>query len=260
MPTWFGAACVLLVGLAVGSFMTVVATRVPVGEGIVRGRSHCDHCDYELRWFDNIPVLSWILVGGKCRSCRTGIGVLYPAMEVATAALWLAVWWRYGLTWTAALLAVFAAASVALTVIDVIHHRLPHAVVRTTAILVVVLALAVWITGEQGPWWRALAGAGILGGFYGVLWVVYPKGMGFGDVTTATLGGGVLGLLGWTPLMVGAIAGPLLGGVIVAVGLAAKRTSWGKAIPYGPALLGGVWVGILAGEAIGAAYLGMLGL
>ncbi len=260
MPSWWIAACILVLGLAVGSFMTVVATRVPLREGIVKGRSHCDHCGYQLTWYDNVPLLSWLALRGRCRGCRARVSVMYPLMEAAVAGLWLTIWLAHGLSWTTAALAVFAAVSVALVVIDITHHRLPHVVVLPTAVVVGVLALAAWLAGEQGPWWRAFAGLAILGGFYGLLWFIYPKGMGFGDVTTGALAGFVLGLLGWSHLMVGALAGPLLGGVIAAVGMALGRTRWGKAIPYGPALLAGAWVGILAGEPLASGYLSLFGV
>lgn len=239
--------------------MNVVISRVPRGRQVVSGRSACPHCDAEIAWYDNIPLVSYLVLGGRCRSCKARISPQYPLVELAVALMWLAVVIIHGLSWTSALLAYLAAVSVALVVIDILHRRLPHGIVLPSYGVVAVLAGVAWIVGERGTWISALIGMAVLSLFYGLLWFFYPKGMGFGDVTTAGLLGFVLGFMGWEQLAVGGIAGPLVGGLMVIGMLIAGRVRKGVAVPYGPALIAGAWVGIFAGQPIAQGYLGLLG-
>lgn len=251
-------AVVAVFGLLFGSFTTVLASRVPEGRGVVSGRSACPRCGEQIRWHDNIPVLSWLVLHGRCRSCGAPISWTYPVIELAVALLWVLVHLRYGLSWTSAVLWILAVASVALFVIDVRHHRLPHRIVLPAYGLVSVPIVIAWLTGERSSWGTAALGLAVMGGFYGLLWFLYPKGMGFGDVTTAGLLGLVLGFLGLEHLAVGAIAGPLAGGLMVVVLAAMGRARKGTAVPYGPALLLGAWIGILVGPAIAQGYIDLL--
>lgn len=253
-------AAVAILGLLFGSFTNVLIARVPVGKQTVRGRSACPQCGHEIAWYDNIPVLSWLVLRGRCRSCRGPISPVYPAVELAVALLWVGVYLLYGLTWTSLLLAYVAVVSVALVVIDIRHRRLPHRIVLPSYPVVIVAAAGAWFVGESRTWVSAVVGLAALAGFYGLLWLVYPKGMGFGDVTTAGLLGWTAGFLGWQQLAVAAIAGPLVGGVIVIVLLLRGRAGRKTAIPYGPALVIGAWIGVLAGPSIAQAYLRLLGL
>lgn len=186
--------------------------------------------------------------------------MLYPAVELAVALLWVVVYATWGLTFTAAVFGVLAPVSVALVAIDVQHHRLPHRIVLPSLAIVLVLCAIAWLVGERETWWSAVVGLSAMGGFYATLWFVYPKGMGFGDVTTACLLGFAAGFLGYPTLAVAAIAGPLLGGVMVMVIAIARGVTRGVAIPYGPALLGGAWIGFLGGPLIWSAYVKVLGV
>lgn len=249
-----------LLGLLLGSFATVLAARVPDGRDIVVERSHCTSCGSMVRWYDNVPVISWLVLRGRCRDCSARISVTYPLMELAVAGLCALSAWRWGLTLEAAMLVILAPVSAALVVIDVQRRRLPHALVLPSLAVVGAVAVAHGIMGGGTQWWVPLAGAGAIGGFYGLLWLVYPRGLGFGDVTTGALIGGAAGVLGWAQVAVAAISGPLLGGVLVLVLAMGGRARRGTAIPYGPALIAGGWLGFLAGDIITEAYLRALGV
>lgn len=247
-------------GLLLGSFTNVLIVRVPRGDSWVNERSACPNCHAPIRWFDNVPVISWLVLGGRCRDCRKRISARYPLVEVLVAVLTAGILHLLGATLIAALLAFLAVVTVALVFIDIDVRRLPHIVVVPSLIVCLVLATAAHLVHPETSIIRGLIGAVALGGFYGALWIVYPRGMGFGDVTTATLLGLVLGLLGWSHLAVGAIAGPLLGGVVVLTGLALGIVKRKSTVPYGPFLISGAWLGILAGPEVARIYLIMLGV
>lgn len=254
---WF---VVGILGLLLGSFTNVLIARVPHGHGVVAGRSACPQCGQAIAWYDNIPVVSWLALRGRCRDCRQPISWLYPVVEIVVAALCVLGYGRWGISITTAMICVMAVATTALFVIDIRHRRLPHRIVLPTLAIAAVLAVAAWLAGERATWWSAIIGLMAVGGFYGALWLVYPRGMGFGDVTTGALVGWVAGFLGYQELAVAAIAGPLVGGVMV-VGLAVfGRLRRGQAVPYGPALLAGAWIGFLAGPQLAEVYLGLLGM
>ncbi|WP_084073116.1 A24 family peptidase [Demequina sp. NBRC 110052] len=253
-------AAVAVLGLLWGSFTNVLIARVPAGENWVSDGSRCPRCGAPIRWYDNVPVLSFAILRGRCRACREPISWRYPIVEVAVASLWVLVFLQWGWSVTALLLAYLAVVSVALVAIDLDVRRLPFALVLPSYGVVAVLLLVATVMGEGATWWMPLAGLGALGGFYAAVWFVYPAGMGFGDVVTAGLLGLVAGHLGWGAVAVAAIAGPLIGGVFVIGGLLAGQLGRKSAVPYGPALIAGAWLGLLAGGAISDAYLGMLGV
>lgn len=251
---------VAVLGLLWGSFTNVLISRVPAGENWVSDGSRCPRCGAPIRWYDNVPVVSFGILRGRCRACREPISWRYPIVEVAVASLWVLVFLQWGWSVTALLLAYLAVVSVALVAIDLDVRRLPFALVLPSYGVAAVLLLVATVMGEGATWWMPLAGLGVLGGFYAAVWFVYPVGMGFGDVVTAGLLGLVAGHLGWGAVAVAAIAGPLIGGAFVIGGLLAGRLGRKSAVPYGPALIAGAWLGLLAGGAISDAYLGMLGV
>lgn len=248
----FIAACL---GLLCGSFTNVLIARVPAGEQWRTGRSRCPKCEVELAWYDNIPVLSWVLLRRRCRHCHEPISGRYPLVEIAVAVMFALVAVMFGASVLAVALVYLAVITVALAVIDLEHRRLPDAL-TLPAYPVMAVAIAIY-AGMENEWWilaRSLIGAAILGGVYFALWFAYPKGMGFGDVKSAGMLGLALGAVGWGALAVGAIAGPLIGGIVgVAVVIRSQRAR-GVAIPYGPWLIAGAWLGILAGNWIGHGY------
>ncbi len=242
-------------GAAVGSFVNVVAWRVPAGRSVVSPPSACPRCESPIRPRDNVPVLSWLLLRGRCRDCAAPVSVRYPLVELATAALFVVVGARFGLSWELPAFLYLAAAGLALALIDLDTHRLPDRIVLPSYVVAgVLLAVA------SGPadLLRAAAGGAVLFAVYFALAVARPGGMGFGDVKLAGLLGTYLAWLGWGTLAVGAFAAFLLGGVF-AVGLVlAGRAGRTSGIPFGPWMLLGAAVGVLAGEQLWQAYLEVL--
>jgi len=251
-----------LLGLAIGSFLNVVVWRVPRGESVVHPPSACPRCGHAVRPRDNVPVLSWLLLRGRCRDCGEPIARRYPLVEAGTAVLFAAVAAWSGPGWETPALLYLAAVSVALTLIDLDVQRLPDAIVLPSyPVALALLALASWNpTGapDWGALLRALAGGAVLLAGYFVLVLVYPRGMGLGDVKLAGLLGLYLAWAGWAELAVGAFAAFVLGGVVAVALLVTGRARRGSGIPFGPWMLAGAWVGLVLGGPLARWYLGLL--
>ncbi len=245
-----GAVALLsLFGLLIGSFLTVVAYRVPRGESVVGGRSHCPACDAQIAAYDNIPVVSWLVLRGRARCCGASISAHYPLTELATGALYAAtvlVLWDDG--GQIALGLVFVTMLVAITVTDLERRIIPNRILLAGAIAGAVLATA---TDPGSLPERAIAAAAA-GGLLFAIALAYPRGMGMGDVKLAAVMGFYLGRSVAPALLIAFAAGSLLGLALIALRGAAARK---QAVPFGPFLaLGGV-VGLLAGEQIVDWYL-----
>lgn len=265
-----------VIGLAVGSFLNVVVHRVPAGLSVVRPASACPGCGTEIRARDNIPVLSWILLRGRCRNCGTGISLRYPLVEAGTGLAFVAVAVYFlpridaalgsGLTAPGAFLELLAflalaALTIALAIIDIEVQRLPNPIVLTGYIIAIVLLLpAALLLGRPEALLTALIGGAALFVFYLVVALIYPGGMGFGDVKLAGLLGLYLGYLGWPELIVGAFAAFLLGGIAALVLVLARHGGRKTRLPFGPFMLGGAWVGVVVGKPVAAGYLSVTGL
>ncbi|PCN48531.1 prepilin peptidase [Curtobacterium sp. 'Ferrero'] len=265
-----------VLGLLVGSFLNVVVYRVPAGLSVVAPASACPECGHPIRRRDNVPVLSWMLLRGRCRDCAAPISARYPLVEAGTATLFAvaaiaAVPSAPGAgaaprSTAAALVLVIAllylmAVSVALALIDIDTHTLPNAIVYPSAVVLAgLLAVVTMLSGDLGALARAGIGAVVLGGAYLALAVVVPGGMGLGDVKLAVVLGLVLAYLGWGPLAVGAFAAFIVGGTVAIAMLLTKRVRWRGGVPFGPSMLAGAWIGIVFGHAIWNQYLGLLGL
>jgi leader peptidase (prepilin peptidase)/N-methyltransferase len=254
-----------VLGLVVGSFLNVVVYRVPQAESLLRPGSRCPSCGTSIRPQHNIPVVSWIVLRGRCFACGRPIAVSYPLVELATSLLFAAVTLRLSnLDLLSALPAYlyFAAIGVALTVIDLQVRRLPNAIVLPSYPVVAVL-LAV-SAAVEGNWWafvRALLGGAALFAFFYALAYFYPAGMGFGDVKLAGIVGGALAYLSWSALVIGAFAGFLIGAVVGLTLMAIKRAGRKTAIPFGPSMIAGALVALFAADQITRLYVDtMLGV
>jgi leader peptidase (prepilin peptidase) / N-methyltransferase len=247
-----------LLGLLIGSFLNVVVWRVPRGESVAHPPSACPACGHVVRPRDNVPVLSWLLLRGRCRDCGAPISVRYPLVEAVTAVLFALVAWRLE-PWAVPAFAYLAAIGVALALIDLDTHRLPNAIVLPSyPVLAALLALASWGTGDWTALVRAVVGGVALWVAYFAMCLAYPAGMGFGDVKLAGLLGGALAWLGWGAFAVGAFGAFLLGGIFSVGLLVTRRASRGSGIPFGPWMLLGALLGIAVGEPVWDAYLGLL--
>lgn len=267
-------------GSLIGSFLNVVVYRVPLKQSIVSPPSACPRCGALIRGYDNIPMLSWLLLRGRCRSCSAPISRRYPLVELGTALFFAAVawWWlsadlvgasgepASGGTFAARILVLvaflyLAAVSVALALIDIDTHTLPNRIVLPSYIVgAALLAAAAIVVGNVGALISAGIGCAALFVLYAILAIVRPGGMGLGDVKLAGVLGLFLGFLGWPQLVVGAFAAFLLGGLYAIALLALRRAKRGSGIPFGPWMLGGAWVGIFFGNIIMNGYLSLVGL
>jgi leader peptidase (prepilin peptidase)/N-methyltransferase len=248
--------CCALLGLVIGSFLNVVVWRVPRGESVVRPPSHCPSCDAPIATRDNVPVLSWLMLRARCRHCGTPISARYPAVELACAALFGVMAAHFGPVPALPAFLYLAAVGLALALIDLEHKRLPFALtVPSYPIALVLLGAAALVDGDPRRVLTTLGGGLGLFAFYYVLNVVHPRGMGFGDVMLSGILGLYLGFLGWAQLLVGAFLGfafGALGGLLlIALGRGGRKSH----IPFGPYMLAGALVAILAGHELAAAYL-----
>ena len=243
------AAAFLAPGLALGSFLNVVAARVPLRRSVVSPGSACMSCGTQIKWYDNVPVMSWLVLRGRCRSCGAHIAVRYPLVELSTALLIAGCVWKFGLSGDAAVAAFFCAALVAVSATDLEHRIVPNRIVVPAAAIVLVAQTALhpgieWILGGLGA-----------SGFLFIAALAYPKGMGMGDVKLALLLGAMLGRVVPVALMVGMIAA-LAPSVVLLAKHGSKARKMG--IPFAPFLaLGGV-VGLFAGHALLHAYLSLI--
>jgi leader peptidase (prepilin peptidase) / N-methyltransferase len=240
---------VFVPGLAIGSFLGVVAARVPLRKSVVRPGSACMSCDAPIRWYDNVPVLSYAVLRGRCRHCGVRIPPRDLAIELATALLLVGCVLAFGVTLKAAAAGIGCAALVVATATDLERRIVPNWVVLPAAAAV----LALQTVAHPSPVWAV----GALGaaGFFFLAALAYPGGMGMGDVKLALLIGAMLGRT--TP--VGIMLGLLLG-LIPSVVLIARHGSGARklAIPFAPFLAAGAVVALFAGDHILNAYLGIL--
>jgi leader peptidase (prepilin peptidase)/N-methyltransferase len=239
------AAFALAPGLAVGSFLNVVAARVPLRQSVVRPRSACMSCRNALAWYDNLPLLSYVLLRGRCRSCGVRIGLLYPAVELATALLVAACVLTYGLSGRAAVASFFCAVLVAVTATDLTHRIVPNRIVVPAAVLVLLAQTAL----RPSPEWTLAAFGAALFLFVAVL--AYPAGMGMGDVKLALLMGAALGKTVPVALLSGMLFALVPGLFLLARhGQAARK----MAIPFAPFLALGSVLALFAGGPLLHAY------
>jgi leader peptidase (prepilin peptidase)/N-methyltransferase len=230
-------------GAAIGSFVNVLAYRLPRRESIVKPRSRCPQCKTQIAGYDNIPVISWLLLRGRCRHCRAQIPVRYPLVEVLTAVLFVCVGLKIGLEDTLAPALALTITLVAAAETDLEHHIIPNRLMATSAIAAVVL----WAVVDPGQLPENLIAGAAAGGFLLLAALAYPAGMGMGDVKLAGVMGLYLGASVAPALFIGFAAGALVGIGIVAVRGASARK---QGVPFGPFLaLGGI-AGLLWGPAI----------
>ena len=243
------AAIAFVPGLALGSFLNVVAARVPLRRSVVKPASACMSCGATLAWYDNIPLVSWLLLRGRCRSCGTSIPWKYPLVELVTALLVAGCVFAFGLTWDAAVAALFCAALVAVSVTDLERRIIPNRIVLPAAAVILV---AQTLLHPSVEWLLAGAGAS---GFLLLAALAYPAGMGMGDVKLALMLGVALGRVVPVALMIGMVSALVPAVVLFARhGQAARKMG----IPFGPFLAFGGVIGLFAGEALLDAYLSLL--
>ena len=239
----------LIAGLLIGSFLNVVIARVPERRSLWRPGSACPGCGAAIAWHDNIPILSFLALRGRCRACSVPIPWRYPIVEALTAALFAAAAWRFGPTLDAATAAALLAGLVAITVIDLEHQIIPD-VLSLPGILAGVLANLA--TGRL-PWLESILGVLVGGGVFLAIILVSGGGMGGGDMKLGAMLGA---FLGWKvvllSMLVAVVAGGILAVALMATGVRGRKDP----IPFGPFLALGGAVGLFWGERVLRWYLG----
>ena len=266
IPDAIVLAWVAVVGAFIGSFLNVVVYRVPARRSIVFPGSRCGFCETHVRWYDNIPVLSWIALRGRCRHCGVRISVRYALVELLTSALFVAVVMRFGLTWLALAYAAFVAALVAVTFIDADHRIIPDSISKGGVVAGLVVAAAVTLLIPRGPGLSllpvplplAIAGA-VLGWvslrIFAALgaWYAGQEAMGLGDVKLLAMIGAFLGP--WSLPFVFFAAAFTGGAYGVATNIVRRRRLRGSTMPFGPFLALAAVLYLLAGHELMLAWI-----
>jgi leader peptidase (prepilin peptidase) / N-methyltransferase len=244
------AAVFLAPGLALGSFLNVVAARVPLKRSVVKPRSACMSCGTELAWYDNVPIVSWALLRGRCRHCSASIPARYPLVELTTALLVAGCVWKFGVTMDALVASFFCACLVAISATDLEHRIVPNRIVLPATAIVLVAQTALHPSAE---WALAAFGAAL---FLFIAALVYPAGMGMGDVKLALLMGAMLGRTVPVALMVGMVSA-LVPSLVLLARYGSKARKMG--IPFAPFLALGSVFALFFGHAALNWYLGLVG-
>ena len=240
-----------LFGLCVGSFLNVLIYRIPKGEEFVKTSSHCMSCGHNLKWYENIPVLSWLLQGGKCRACGVKLSAQYPIVEALNAAMWVLTGVIYRGDWlTVGLYCILFSMLLVLTVIDWRTFTITNGVNLTIFILGLIR-----LATDLKQWPLYVVGMLSVSLVFLLLYVLTGgNGLGMGDVKLV----GAAGLLiGWQNMLLAVLVGSVSGAVIHSVRM---RGGEGRKLAFGPYLAAGIWLAALAGGPIISAYLGLFGL
>lgn len=250
MTTLLVVGCGVL-GLVIGSFLNVVIYRVPRGQSIVAPRSACPSCHATIASRDNVPLVSWLVLRGRCRTCGEPISARYPLVECGTAVLFAAVAGRLGATAELPAYLVLVAGLLALALIDLDARLLPRSIVYVVLVLVAALLVAasawthdwrhLWIAAACGAAWFAL---------FALIHLADARLLGFGDVRLAALLGFGLGWLGVAPVVVAFFAANVLGLAFALTLMAIRTWQWHAKLPYGTFLAAGAAVGLFAGPSI----------
>src|SRR5215207_5132950 len=240
----------VLFGLVVGSFLNVVIHRVPRRESIVWPASHCPHCGEPIRPGDNVPLISYLLLRGRCRNCKEPISLRYPAVEALTGLLFGAASYEFGMSLALLPAMVLIPALIALAVIDLEHRLLPNVIVGPVALAGLVLS----ILANPAGWWIYPLSALAVAGFLLVLALIYPSGMGMGDVKMGGMLGAFLGPYAALAVFLGALIGAVTSGLLMAAGKVQRRS----ALPFGLFMaLGGI-ITLFAGPQLWRLYMNLV--
>lgn len=247
-----------LFGLIFGSFLTVVVSRVPERRSVVRPRSRCPQCGTQIRAMDNIPVVSYLLLRGRCRGCGLRISPVYPLIELATAGLFAGAFLAFEHLLVAAMVALLLSLLLAVALIDAVHRIVPNRLVYPALLVFAGLIVAGRLAEAGVSPVRGAIGFAAYGGGLLFLALLVPAGMGMGDVKLGAVIGLVLGSIGLSLVGVAAAGAVLLGGIGGVVALTVGGKSRKHAIPFGPYMAAGAAVAAFAGQGIAAAYLQLL--
>ena len=247
-------AAVFVFGAIIGSFLNVCIVRLPEARSVVRPPSHCPVCRRDIAWYDNVPVVSYLLLRGRCRTCGTRISPLYPVVELLTGGLAVALWLRLGPTLAFAGYFAFIAALVTITFIDLDHRIIPDVISLPGIGVGLVVSLVSPLVTPLDAVLGALAGGGVLLAIaFGYQAIRGQEGMGGGDIKLLAMIGA---FLGWRSVFVTLMVASLIGSLIGVGIMLYQRADTKLAIPFGPFLAGGALVSLFFGDRIFAFYFG----
>lgn len=242
---------VFLYGIVIGSFLNVCIYRLPQKENIVKIRSHCMSCGYQLKWYDLVPLFSYLFLGGKCRQCKQKISLQYPAVELLNGVLYCMVFAEYGFSIESLLYALLVSALITLSVIDFRTYEIP------VGINLFILALGlIRVITDDSNWLSYAVGFLLVSGFlYIVYWITRGRGIGGGDIKLMAVCGL---LLGWKLILLSFVLGCIIGSVIHLMRM--KVSGQGHVLAFGPYLSMGVMLSVFAGNQMIAWYAAYLGI
>lgn len=256
--SWDLMALIFIFGLIWGSFLNVCIYRLPLEESIVFPNSRCTSCQQAIQWHDNIPILSWLWLRGKCRHCQTAISPIYPIVELLTGVLTLTTIHHFGLNPTGIALTILGYALLVMTVIDLYYYILPDVITLPGIVIGLLLNLTPWFGPPMGTWQNSLLGIVVGGGglwLFGWLFhrITGKDGMGFGDVKLLAMLGA---WLGWQALPFTIFGSAVLGSIVGILWIVIFRRDRTLPIPFGPYLALAAWGYLYVGNATYAWYLG----
>ncbi len=254
MDDSFLIVAIFTFGAMVGSFLNVCIARIPEGRSIVHPRSQCPGCQSPIAWYDNIPIVSYLVLGGRCRACRTRISPVYPAVELLTGALAVALWMRLGLSAAFAGYFIFAAALVTITFIDLDHRIIPDVIsLPGIAAGIAISFVSPLVTPVDALLGVVVGGGSLLAVASAYQWIRGEEGMGGGDIKLLAMIGA---FLGWQSVFVTLMVASVIGSIIGISLMVYQRADAKLAIPFGPFLACGALVYLFFGERILAFYFG----
>ena len=239
----------VLLGLVIGSFLNVVIARLPEGKSLSRPRSTCPGCSALIAWYDNVPLVSYLVLRGRCRSCRMAIPWRYPIVEAATGAAFLLAYPREGFTMDFIVTAALLAALIAITAIDLRHQIIPDIITLPG----IAAGVAASLVSQRVDWLESLIGVAVGGGIFLVIILASGGGMGGGDMKLGAMLGA---FLGWKVGLLALLLAVLAGGAVAVCLLLLGRKGRKEAIPFGPFLALGGAVSLLWGNQLLTWYLG----
>jgi len=241
---------VFILGILIGSFLNVCIFRIPLKQEIVYTPSHCMTCGYKLKWYDNIPIISYLQIGGKCRQCRSKLSIQYPLIELSNGAAYLGLYWRYGLTWQLGMMCILFSTLLVISMIDINHQIIPNSIL--TFLMIVSTVYVVFLSKT---YISSIVGFFAVSGLLLLISIISKGKMGGGDIKLMAVCGF---LLGWQNILVSLVLGSILGSAVGITLIVFKFIKKNQLIPFGPYLSVGIMLAAVYGNDLVDWYLGFL--